>query len=164
MATTTPRRVRRKRAIPDLGPSVEEYCLNRSTRERATVHENKLKGQLMDILEEVGVPDGDEGQHRKLDLEVPVEFVTYKGEKGTKKTVTAIQRQERKGSMVLNTERTMAFLQKRKLMASCTVTEVVINEDAILAANFEGAISDDDLKALYDEGKPSYAFYLITEE
>jgi hypothetical protein len=164
MATTTTRRVRRKRAIPDLGPSVEEYCLNRSTRERATVHENRIKGQLMDILEEVGLPDGDEGEHRKLLLEAPVEFTTYKGEKGTKKTVIGIQRQQRKGSMTLNEERTMAFLQKRKLMASCTVTQVVINEDAILAANFEGAISDEDLKALYDEGKPNFAFYLITEE
>ena len=39
----------------------------------------------------------------------------------------------------------------------------MINEDAILAANFEGTISDDDLKALYDEGDPSYAFYLVEE-
>jgi hypothetical protein len=64
----------------------------------------------------------------------------------------------------MNEERTMAFLQKRKLLASCTVTQVVINEDAILAANFEGAISDEDLEKLYDKGDPTFAFYLITEE
>ena len=165
MATTT-RRIRRKRtaAVPDLGPAVQEYCLNRSTRERASVHENTLKAQLMAVLEKVGEPDGDEGEHRKLPLESPIEFVTYKGEKGVKKTVIGIQRQYRKGTMMLNEERTMAYLGARKLLDECTVTQVVINEDAILAANFEGTISDEDLQALYDEGHPSYAFYLVTED
>ena len=47
----------------------------------------------------------------------------------------------------------MAFLSARKMLDECTTTQVVINEDAVLAANFEGTISDDDLKALYDEGR-----------
>jgi hypothetical protein len=143
---------------------VEEYCLNRSTRERASVHENKLKAQLMQVLERVGQPDGDEGEHRKLLLESPVPFTTYKGEKGSKKTVIGIQRQFRKGSLTLNEDRTMAYLAKRKLVDACTRTQVVINEDSILAANFEGTISDEDLKTLYDEGQPTFAFYLVTEE
>jgi hypothetical protein len=163
MATTS-RRLVRKPAVPDLGPSVREYCLNRSTRERASVHENTLKAQLMAVLEQVGKPDGDEGLHRMLPLEAPVEFTTYKGTKGVKKTVVAIQRQYRKGSLVLNEERTLAFLSARKMLDECTTTQVVINEDAILAANFEGDISDADLKALYDEGQPTFAFQLITEE
>lgn len=163
MATTS-RRLIRKPAVPDLGPSVQEYCLNRSTRERAAVHENTLKAQLMAVLEDVGTPDGDEGQHRTIKLDTPVEFTTYKGTKGVVKTVIAVQRQYRKGSLVLNEDRTLAYLKKRKLTEECTVTQVVINEDAVLAANFEGTISDEDLKALYDEGNPSYAFQLITEE
>lgn len=164
--TTTTRRVRRikRTPVPDLAPAVQEYCLNRSTRERASVHENKLKAQLMQVLEQAGEPDGDEGEHRKLLLNEPVDFTTYKGEKGTKKTVIGIQRQFRKGSLTLNEDRTMAYLMKRKLVDTCTTTQVVINEDAILAANFEGDISDEDLKALYDEGNPTYAFYLVTEE
>jgi hypothetical protein len=156
--------VRKQAAIPDLGPSVEEYCLNRSTRERSSVHENKLKAQLMAVLEQVGKPDGDEGEHRKLLLNKPIEFTTYKGEKGVSKTVIGIQRQYRKGSMTLNEERTIVYLTKRKMLKDCTTTQVVINEDAVLAANFEGTISDEDLKTLYDEGKPSFAFYLVTEE
>ena len=166
MPTTTTRRIRRiKRApVPDLGPAVTEYCLNRSTRERSAVHENLLKAQLMAVLEKVGLPDGDEGEHRKLLLNEPVEFVTYKGQKGVKKTVIGIQRQFRKGSLMLNEERTMAYLQKHKLLDVCTTTQIVINEDAILAVNFDGGIPDEDLKALYDESDPSYAFYPIYEE
>ena len=118
----------------------------------------------MQVLEKVGQPDGDEGEHRKLLLNEPIEFVTYKGQKGVKKTVFGIQRQFRKGSLTLNEDRTMAYLRKRKLVDACTVTQIVINEDAILALNFEGDVSDEDLKKLYDEGAPTYAFYLVTEE
>jgi hypothetical protein len=39
----------------------------------------------------------------------------------------------------------------------------VVNEDAVLAANFEKRISDEELKGLYDESDPTYAFQLITE-
>jgi hypothetical protein len=160
----TSRRLVRKPAVPDIAPAVKEYCLNRSTRERSLYNENSLKAQLMRVLEEVGQPDGDEGEHRKLLLNEPLEFTTYKGSKGSKKTVIGIQRQFRKGSMTLNEERTMAYLGARKLLDECTTTQVVINEDAVLAANFEGTISDDDLKGLYDEGQPTFAFYLVTEE
>jgi hypothetical protein len=137
--------------------------MNRSMRERSSYYEGSIKQSLMDIIAAVGVPDGDEGQHRKLLLEQPLEFTTYKAGKAKVTTVIGIQRQERKGSMQLNEERTMAYLAKRKLLPSCTSTVTVINEDAILAANFEGTIPDDDLQALYDESDPTYAFYLIEE-
>jgi hypothetical protein len=39
----------------------------------------------------------------------------------------------------------------------------VLNEDAVLAANYEGKITDDQLEALYDENT-QYAFLLITED
>jgi hypothetical protein len=162
---TTGRTVRRRRrpAVPDIAPFVQEYLLNRSMRERSSYHEGDIKTSLMEILANVGAPDGDEGQHRKLLLEEPLEFTTYKAGKAKVTIVTGIQRQERKGSMALNEDRTMAYLTKRKLLPSCTTTVTVINEDAILAANFEGTIPDDDLKDLYDEQEPTYAFYLIEE-
>lgn len=164
MATTPPRTVRRRKraAAPDIAGPVTEYLANRSMRERSAYHEDQLKRNLMEILAAVGVPDGDEG-HRKLPLEEPQIFTTYKGGKAKQTTIVGIQRQQRKGSMHLNEERTMAYLTKRKLLPSCTTTVTVINEDAILAANFEGTIPDDDLKALYDESDPTYAFYLIEE-
>jgi hypothetical protein len=143
---------------------MQEYLANRSMRERSSFHENAIKAKLMEILATVGVPDGEEGEHRLLRLEEPLEFTTYKAGKAKVTTIAAIQRQTRKGSMTLNEDRTLAYLAKHKtLLASCTTTVTVINEDAILAANFEGTISDDDLKALYDESDPTYAFQLIEE-
>jgi hypothetical protein len=154
---------RRRRTAPDISQPVQEYLLNRSMRERSSYHETTIKATLMDILAAVGVPDGEEGEHRKLLLEQPLEFTTYKAGKAKVTTIKGIQRQTRKGSMHLNEDRTMAYLTKRKLLPTCTTTVTVINEDAILAANFEGTIPDDDLKALYDESDPAYAFYLIEE-
>lgn len=139
---------------------MREYLLNRSTRERSLVHENTLKANLMAILEEHGTLDEESG-HRSLDLDEVMEFVTYKGPKGTTKVIRGIQRTKRKGSMILNEERTLAYLAKRKLTSACTSTITVINEDAVLAANFEGVIPDEDLQALYDEGEPTYAFNLV---
>jgi len=160
---TPPRRRRRKPVTPDVSQVVEEYLLNRSAREKALVFENLLKSGLMDVLEASGEPDGEEGEHRRITLPKPLSFTTFKTEKGTVKTIVAVQRQKRKGSMSLNEDRTLAYLAKRKLTDSCTAQITVINEDAVLAANFEGTISDADLKALYDEGKPTYAFNLIEE-
>jgi hypothetical protein len=161
----TPERTvrRRRRVAPDIALPVQEYLQNRSMRERSSYHETDIKARLMEILATVGQPDGDEGQHRKLLLDEPIEFTTYKAGRAKVTVVTGIQRQERKGSMTLNEDRTMAYLTKRRLLPSCTTTVTVINEDAILAANFEGTIPDDDLKTLYDESDPSYAFYLIEE-
>jgi hypothetical protein len=161
------RRVRRRPRVPDLTEVVDEYCLNRSMRERSAYHEARLKSGLMSVLERVGESDG---EHRKLLLDAPIEFTTYKGEKGIKKTVLGVQRQKRQGAMTLNEERTLAWLaglpngKRRRLMEQCLTTVQVINEDALLAANFEGQITDDELKALYDESDPTYAFYLITED
>jgi hypothetical protein len=165
MAETPARTVRRRKRTPapDIAGPVQEYLLNRSMRERSSYHETDIKATLMDILAAVGVPDGDEGEHRMLLLEQPQEFTTYKNGKAKVTIIKGIQRQERKGRMSLNEDRTMAYLTKRKLLPSCTTTVTVINEDAILAANFEGTIPDDDLKALYDESDPTYAFYLIEE-
>jgi len=161
----TGRTIRRRKRVPapDITGPVREYLLNRSMRERSSYYEGDIKVTLLEILAAVGEPDGDEGQHRILLLEEPLEFTTYKAGKAKVTTIKGIQRQERKGSMALNEDRTMAYLTKRKLLPSCTTTVTVINEDAILAANFEGTIPDDDLKALYDEQEPTYAFYLIEE-
>ncbi len=167
MTDAAPRRtLKRRKANPValLGASVREYLLNRSTRERAAYHEDDLKRQLMAVLEESGEPDGEEGEHRKLMLEESEEFTSYTGGgKAVVKRIAGIQRRTRKGSMSLNEERTLALLRKRKLLDTCTTTITVINEDAVLAANFEGTISDAELDRLYDHGDPTYAFHLIEE-
>ena len=160
---TATRRIKRRPTVPDLSAIVREYLTNRSMRERSAVHEAKIKAGLMAVLETSGTLDPETG-HRVILLDEPLPFVQYKGEKGVEKHVTGIQRQERKGAMVLNELKAMAFLGKRrKLLAECTTTITVINEDALLAANFEKRISDQDLASLYDQADPTYAFYLLED-
>jgi hypothetical protein len=162
------RQVTRRPAVPKLVETVREYLLNRSMRERSDWHEKQIKTGLMEVIATAGLPDGDEGQHLRIDLPEPVEFVAYKGGKPHPTTVVAIQRQTRAGTMHLNEEKVLAFLaglpaKRRGLYQECLATVQVVNEDAVLAANFEKRISDEELKALYDESDPTYAFQLITE-
>ena len=164
---TTRRVVKRKATPPDLDTVVREYLLNRSMRERSSVHESTLKAGLMQVLSNAGTEDPESG-HREIILDDPQPYTSYKGTKGVRRIVRGIQRQKRRGSMILNEERVMKFLEglrgnRRSLYDACTMTITVINEDALLAANFEGAISDDELKALYDESDPTYAFHLLED-
>lgn len=143
----------------DLDAQVGDYLLNRSALERATVVVDRYKKRFMDLLERAGVLE--ENGSRSLLLEEPVVFTSYKGGKAKEKEITGIRRQYRAGQTHLNEERTMAYLAKHKLLDRCTSTITVINEDAVLAANFEEKISDADLAALYDTTEPTYAFYLL---
>lgn len=157
------RKVRRtKEPALDLDAQVAEYLLNRSTRERAAYHEDAAKRRFMVILEDIG--ELQEGGHRILRLNDPVVFHSYKAGKVKEINVTGIKRTYRTGQTTLNEDRTLAFLSKKKLLDACTTQVTVINEDAILAANFEGRISDEDLAALYDTADPTFAFYLIDSE
>ncbi len=72
--------------------------------------------------------------------------------------VVAIEAQ-RRAPKKLNAERAEALLRRKKMWDQCTetVTEVVINEDAILAAAFEKKLTEEELESLYDI-KVTYAF------
>jgi hypothetical protein len=155
------RSVRRKpTTTEDLDALVADYLLNRSTRERSSYHEDTYKRRFLALLAETG--ELQEGGHRILRLNEPCLFHEYKGGKVKEREITGIRR-VRRGSTTLNEERTMAFLVKKKLFDQCVTMQPVINEDAILAANFEGTISDEDLAKLYDESE-TFAFYLVEGE
>lgn len=154
-----------KRTIPrrapfDLAIVLSEYLTNRSMRERAEYHESQLKGRLMTYLQTDGDPQPD--GHRSIELEEPLPYTQYRGGHPVAKKVTGIERKCRV-SVGLNEERTMALLKKLGLLDRCTVLVMEVDEDEVLAANYEGAITDEQLKALYDESE-SFAFYLNTEE
>ena len=155
------KRVIRRRHIPhDLVQIIEDYLLNRSMRERADTIEKERRQLLMDVLAEAGIPQ--EGGHRVLPLDDPLEVTHYtSAEKGKTRKVTGIER-KRRASMTLNEERTLALLAIKGLTERCTTTITVLDEDAVLAANYSGDIDDDELKALYDESE-TFAFYLIEE-
>ncbi len=142
----------KRRELPDqLMPIASDYAQNRTLREIAEGKETKLKGQLMQMLDDVGYPV--EGGHKVIELPEPLPL--------GKKTMVGMKRQRRAGQS-LSQDRAEAFLKSKKLWDQCTTTVTVINEDAILALNFSGQITDVDLKKLYDE-KESFAFYPMFE-
>lgn len=157
---TRKRRVIPRRSLLDLQPTVKDYLLNRSMRERSAYFEDQLKKALMTALDETGIP---EGSKKTLSLDEPLTYVEYRTGKPHEKTIVGIERRERV-SNTLNHDRALVFLTQKgpDLLESCTTTIVVLNEDAILAANYSGQITDKELAGLYEESK-TYAFY-PTEE
>ena len=57
----------------------------------------------------------------------------------------------------------MRLLTRKNLLAECTKTEVVLDEDALLAAIFEGKITDKDAAGIYDESE-NFAFFLVDDD
>ena len=108
----------------DLQGFANEYFSFRTARERFTKLEGEYKKKLMEYLTENG--EEIEGGHRVASLPEPIEF----GEK----TVTGIERKKRV-STSLDEDATLALLAKKQLLDQCTTTIVVVDEDAILAAN-----------------------------
>ena len=153
------RRIVRQRTLA-IEPTLDEYLKTRTLRERSAWNEDRLKGELMDFLSDNG--EEEDGGHRTYTLDQPMEYFQQKAGKAIPKHVTGILRQRRE-SITLNPERTMALLKAKELMDRCTKVEVVLDEDAILAANYEGEISDADLEALYDK-KETFAFYITMDD
>jgi len=155
----------RKRTIPraahldKLGPAVEEYLQNRSMRERSEYHEGKLKKDLMAVLEVSG--EQVDPAKQTLELDIPLPYTQYKGGKPVIKKVTGIERRKRT-SNVLDEEKALKLLARKKLLEECTEQVIVLNEDKLLAANYAGKITDKELAALYDESD-TYAFYLTED-
>jgi len=151
-----PTRTIRRRKTVDVEPLVHHYIINRMARERAEKEEGRDKKELMTILERQG--EKSEEGHRSLPLPEPHPYVTAAGEE---KSVIGIQRQ-RRVTQALDAEAAEKLLRKKGLWDDCTETIQVLNEDAILAANYEGKITDKELETLYGELE-NFAFYLEYE-
>jgi hypothetical protein len=156
----------RKRVIPrvevpvDLSESVAEYLTNRSMRERSAFHEDRLKRDLMAVLEAAG--ELVEKHKRVLALDAPIPWTRYDKLGQPKKVkVGGIERRERVSNS-LNDDKALALLARKNLLGTCTTTVVVVDEDAILAANYAGQITDQELADLYQESS-TFAFYPIEE-
>jgi hypothetical protein len=153
----TKRTVARQRLL-DLQATMKDYLLHRSMRERSDHYESALKKQMMAELELRGAP----GENKlTLDLDEPLMFTSYKDGKPKEKKVVGCERRERT-STSLNEEKAMALSKKKKHEEECTEVVTVVSEDAILAANYQGKITDKELAALYEENT-TYAFWLTEE-
>jgi hypothetical protein len=149
--------IKRQKPTTAIDATVTDYLANRSMRERSSAMEDSIKKTLMEVLAAQG--ELKEGGHRQIDLAAPQDFASYKAGKLAPKVITGIER-KRRVSQSLNEERTMALLKEKNLVDECTEIVVVLNEDAVLGANYGGKISDEELAALYDESE-TFAFYLV---
>jgi hypothetical protein len=150
--------VGRRQRLLDIQAAAKDYLLNRSMRERSEHFEGTLKKEMMAELELRGEPGENK---RTLRLDEPLSFTTYKDGKPREKRVVGVERRERT-STILNTEKAMALIEKKQLVEECTEVVTVVSEDAILAANYQGKITDKELAGLYEENT-TYAFWLTEE-
>jgi hypothetical protein len=157
----------RKRVIPraqmagrDIVPAVEEYLQNRSMRERSEYHEGRLKRNIMEVLEAAG--EQVERHKQTITLDTPLPYMQYKGGKPVEKKVVGIERRESVTS-TLDQDKALVLLARKKLLDTCTQTVVVVDEDAILAANYAGTITDKELAALYEQSS-RFSFWLTEDK
>jgi hypothetical protein len=153
----TKRTVARQRLL-DLQTVMKDYLLNRSMRERSDHFEGTYKKQMMAELEQRGEP----GENKTtLTLTEPLTFTSYKDGKPKDKKVIGCERRKRTTTS-LDEEKALALIKKKKLEEECLEVVTVVSEDAILAANYQGKITDKELAGLYVENT-TYAFWLTEE-
>lgn len=139
----------------DFDSLARQYAQFRTLREKGESEEAKLKKDLLGVLAERG--DEDAAGHRTLPTSEPLTIGKKKN--GEPKVVVGFQRQ-RRVSQRLDATKTEDWLAEHGLLSQCVMTEVVLNEDAVIALNFSGAIPDDVFQGFYTESE-SFALTLI---
>ena len=124
---------------------VSTYLDAKAAATNFTSQADSIKKRLRAYVETHGEPD-DRG-HLWFDLPAQVD-----GRSRLK--------MERRVSQSLSREKAEAVLGELKLLEECTTMVPVLDEDAILAANAEGRLSDDDLAKMYPASE-SFAFYVL---
>lgn len=121
---------------PPIDRMAVEYLKTRGMREEVAKREDKLKKMVLDSMADALEPTDD--GHIFLYLEDPIG------------PYTGIKREVRR-PQTLDTDAAIELAKAKGLEQRCMreVTVVEFDESALLAANFEGLISDDEIRALY---------------
>ena len=96
---------------------------------------NSLKTRLSEYVDENG--DADENGHLWVELPANSPISSLKREK-------RVQR-------ILDEDAAEALLKKKRIYKDCTTTITVLDEEKILAAHYQGKISEEELDTLYSE-------------
>lgn len=132
--------------------TVQEYLSLRSLNDKTEARVSAMKRNLMDLLLAEGTEEGDATHpHRSMTFDDEISVGEY--------TVRGIMRQCRV-QQVLDEVAAWALIKEKGLEDTCIETIQVLNEDGLLAANYEKRISDAELKALYSNNE-SFAFVLV---
>ena len=147
------RRTRKPQETFDPLLATWEWLRSRVLREKSEKREKAYKDRLMVFLDQYG--DEDENGHKFYFFDEPLVETGL----ASAPNVSGIKR-EKRVSQSIDQDRAMKLIEAKGLLDRCTTTIVVINEDAILGANFDGTITDAELSSLYDE-RESFAFVTV---
>ena len=138
--------------------TLDEHLKSRRLREQAQKQEEEWKKRLKSWLQD----NGDEDDKGNYWLAVPEDrqILSHK----ENKIVTRVKLTKRT-SINLDEDRARELLAEKNLLEKVLTTEVVeiLDEDEILALNYSGALTDEELASIFVESKPSYALNLEEE-
>ena len=132
----------RQIADPGYMLDVVEFIELRRRIEDLTKQKAAIQSQLSDLVDEVGEPD----EKGHIWLRLPQEVGGY----------TALQRQ-RKVSQSLDEDVAEELLKSKGLFDRCYAMRPVLKEDEVMAAHFEGLITEEEIDKMFPQ-KVSYAF------
>lgn len=147
-------------STPDLSPvqqDIRKYLNTRTLREKAQFDENGLKASLMEVIAGTGRVEGD--GHKVIDLDEPWPLTTVSSSGSIKESMVKGVMRQRKVTQVFDAEAALALVEKKGIKDECveTITEVILDEDKVLAANYAGKLTDEEVEALYSN-KESFSF------
>lgn len=124
-----------------------QYLNYRFGREGIQKQEDIAKKEIMAGLAEYGDPDDNGSRFYYFPSKI--------------KDVAGLKR-ERRVSQVMDEDAAMNLIEKYGLQESCLETITVLNEEGLLAANFSGKISDEEMQEVYSQ-KETFALILVKE-
>jgi hypothetical protein len=124
----------RKISTNPLVKKVREYLTYKKRIDQLTKDQSVVKNELMSVVEEQGIED-DKGH---LWLELPEEVDGY----------VSLQRQ-RRVSQKLDMDTAVALLAAKGLADRCIKPMPTIDEDEVMAALYEGLLTEDDIDKMF---------------
>lgn len=128
--------------IEQLKATVRQYAVIKDEISNLTTRQNSLKKQLQDLIKEHGETDA--RGHIVLQVNDEVSGITE-------------IKNQRRVSKSLDMDVAENIIEDKGLEEKCIVMVPVIDEDAIMAAFYEGKLTEADIDAMFPE-KITYAF------
>lgn len=127
---------------PGFMPKVSQFISLKRRIEDMTKEKAAIQADLAELVDTVGEPD----EKGHLWLHLPHEVDGF----------TALQRQ-RKVSQSLDSDKAEEILKSKGLFDRCYVMQPVLKEDEVMAAHFEGLITEEEIDKMFPQ-KVTYAF------
>ena len=115
---------------------VQQYVSLKNEVDALTDRRDTIKKRLISYTEELGTPN----EKGSLVLEVNEEVT---------KTKAVVK--QRRVSKVFNETKAHEILNERGIFDKCTKTVVTLDEDAVMAAYYDGQLTDDDIDTMFPE-------------